>query len=104
MDLRDRHGQSPFGQGCLLARRLVEAGVAFVEVYLQNWDTHVKKTADDARIPMTQVDEGASALVSDLKERGLLRNHLRKGDQRKVLTRRSLRYQIKPQASWIKPK
>jgi hypothetical protein len=69
---RRPYGESQFGQGCLLARRLVEAGVPFVEVYLQNWDTHVKKTADDAKALMTQVDDGMSALVGDLKERGLL--------------------------------
>src|SRR5262249_28233588 len=73
---RRPYGQSQFGQGCLLARRLVEAGVAFVEVYLQNWDTHVKKTADEARVLMTQVDEGTSALVADLKERGRLESTL----------------------------
>ena len=69
---RKPYGESTFGQGCLLARRLVEAGVAFVEVSLSNWDTHVKKSADDAKGLMTQVDEGMSALVQDLKDRGLL--------------------------------
>ena len=38
--LRDKYGRSQFGQGCLLARRLVERGVAFVEVALNGWDTH----------------------------------------------------------------
>ena len=38
--VRDRYGRSPFGQGCLLARRLVEAGVTFVEVESNGWDTH----------------------------------------------------------------
>jgi hypothetical protein len=66
------YGESKFGQGCLLARRLVEAGVSFVEVYLQNWDTHVKKTFDDALGLMTQVDDGLSALVTDLAQRGML--------------------------------
>ena len=37
---RDRYGRNGFGQGCLLARRLVEAGVTFVEVGLDGWDTH----------------------------------------------------------------
>src|SRR5262249_16794294 len=68
---RDRDGKSAFGQGCLLARRLVEAGVTFVEVEFGNWDTHddnferVKKLAADA-------DPGFAALVGDLKERGML--------------------------------
>jgi hypothetical protein len=69
---RKPYGESKFGQGCLLARRLVEAGVAFVEVYLPGWDTHDKKTADGALKLMTQVDDGLSSLVGDLKERGLL--------------------------------
>jgi hypothetical protein len=66
------YGTSHFGRGCLLARRLVEVGVPFVEVYLSNWDTHEKKTADDARDLMTQVDTGMAALIHDLKDRGLL--------------------------------
>jgi uncharacterized protein (DUF1501 family) len=69
---RQPYGESQFGQGCLLARRLVEAGVAFVELYLGDWDTHVKQSADAALKLMTQVDDGLSALVADLKERGLL--------------------------------
>ena len=69
---RKPYGESKFGQGCLLARRLVEAGVSFVEVYLGDWDTHTKPAADAALGLMTQVDDGMSALVTDLKERGLL--------------------------------
>jgi uncharacterized protein (DUF1501 family) len=69
---RRAYGESKFGQGCLLARRLVEAGVSFVEVYLQNWDTHEKKVFDDALGLMAQVDDGMSALVTDLAERGML--------------------------------
>jgi uncharacterized protein (DUF1501 family) len=67
-----RYGETPFGQSCVLARRLVEAGVPFVEVVSGNWDTHVKKAADDALGLMTQVDDGMSSLVTDLKDRGLL--------------------------------
>jgi len=69
--VRERYGKSAFGQGCLLARRLVEAGVTFVEVELNGWDTHddnferVKKLAADA-------DPGFGNLVGDLKERGML--------------------------------
>lgn len=68
---RDRYGNTPFGQGCLLARRLVESGVTYVEVQLGNWDTHqdnnerVKGLAD-------QCDPAFAALVADLKQRGLL--------------------------------
>ena len=38
--IRDAYGRTPFGQGCLLARRLVQAGVTFVEVRSNGWDTH----------------------------------------------------------------
>jgi hypothetical protein len=69
---RKPYGESKFGQCCLLARRLVEAGVSFVELYLADWDTHTKPVADAALGLMTQVDDGLSALVTDLKERGLL--------------------------------
>ncbi|HJZ91424.1 MAG TPA: DUF1501 domain-containing protein [Gemmataceae bacterium] len=69
---RQAYGESKFGQCCLLARRLVEAGVSFVEVYLGDWDTHTKPVADAALGLMTQVDDGLSTLVTDLKERGLL--------------------------------
>jgi uncharacterized protein (DUF1501 family) len=69
---RAAYGEGRFGQGCLLARRLVEAGVPFVEVYLQNWDTHERRVAEAAKGLMTEVDAGLSALVTDLKDRGLL--------------------------------
>ena len=69
---RKPYGESKFGQCCLLARRLVEASVPFVEVYLGDWDTHNKALSDAALGLMTQVDDGMSALISDLKERGLL--------------------------------
>jgi hypothetical protein len=70
------YGESPFGRCCLLARRLVEAGVPFVEVYLRTWDTHVKAVAEQARGLMSQVDEGMSALIADLSARGMLRDTL----------------------------
>jgi hypothetical protein len=69
---REEYGETTFGRGCLLARRLVESGVGFVEVYLQNWDTHEKNVAEAAKGLMTQVDRGMGALVRDLKDRGLL--------------------------------
>lgn len=65
------YGPSRFAQGCLMARRLVAAGVPFVEVMQQGWDTHqnnmtrVKKLAAD-------LDRGMSALIADLHQRGLL--------------------------------
>ena len=66
------YGDCDFGRGCLLARRLVEAGVPFVEVYLANWDSHFRDVAAQTRTLMSQVDAGMSALVHDLDERGLL--------------------------------
>ncbi|MDZ4687052.1 MAG: DUF1501 domain-containing protein [Planctomycetaceae bacterium] len=68
--LRDKYGRNRFGQGCLLARRLVERGVAFVEVTLEGWDTHadnfnaVKRLSD-------MLDPGWSTLMDDLRDRGL---------------------------------
>jgi hypothetical protein len=69
---REAYGDNAFGRGCLLARRLVEAGVVFVEVYLANWDSHEKKVADGVKELMPQVDLAMSALLADLRDRGLL--------------------------------
>lgn len=65
------YGTSKFGEGCLLARRLIEAGVAFVEVTLGGWDTH-QQNWSRVKALSAQVDPAMSALVTDLKERGLL--------------------------------
>ncbi len=73
---RRAYGDNRFGRGCLLARRLVEAGVAFVEVYLSNWDSHARAEAQKTRDLMTQLDLGMSALVCDLHERELLASTL----------------------------
>jgi hypothetical protein len=54
----------------------VEAGVAFVEVYLANWDSHFRDVATQTRTLMSQVDSAMSSLVSDLHERGLLNSTL----------------------------
>lgn len=69
--LRDQYGRNRFGQGCLLARRLIERGVSFVEVTLDGWDTHtdnfnaVKRQCDT-------LDPAWSTLMTDLRDRGLL--------------------------------
>jgi hypothetical protein len=68
---RAAYGNSKFGEGCLLARRLVEAGVSFVEVTLGGWDTH-QDNFDRVKRLSGMVDPALSALVTDLKERGLL--------------------------------
>jgi hypothetical protein len=73
--VRDAYGRNLFGQGCLLARRLVERRVPFVEVTLNGWDTHGNNAAAVRNLSQT-VDAGWSALMGDLKERGLLSSTL----------------------------
>ncbi len=77
--LRDRYGRNLFGQGCLLARRLVERGVPFVEVSLNGvqgtnsfaWDTH-QNNFEAVKALLGVLDPGWATLISDLKDRGLL--------------------------------
>jgi uncharacterized protein (DUF1501 family) len=73
--LRSAYGRTTFGQGCLLARRLVETGVPFVEVTLNGWDTHQGAAQPVQRLSQ-QLDPGFGTLVKDLKERGLLETTL----------------------------
>ncbi|PQO33073.1 DUF1501 domain-containing protein [Blastopirellula marina] len=70
--MKEMYGNDGFGRGCLLARRLVEAGVPFVEVDLGGWDNHqnIFNTLSDNKLPV--LDRAMSALVTDLKQRGLL--------------------------------
>ncbi|MGH7225721.1 MAG: DUF1501 domain-containing protein [Gemmataceae bacterium] len=68
---REAYGSGRFGEGCLLARRLVESGVSFVEVTLGGWDTH-QNNWDRVKQLSRQVDPAITALVNDLKQRGLL--------------------------------
>jgi hypothetical protein len=65
------YGATKFGEGCLLARRLIETGVSFVEVTLGGWDTH-QNNFERVKDLSRQVDPALSALVGDLKQRGLL--------------------------------
>jgi hypothetical protein len=74
-EVRDRYGRTPFGQGCLLARRLVEQGVTFVEVDLPGWDTH-QDNFNRTRTLAGTADPAFAALVSDLRERGMLERTL----------------------------
>jgi hypothetical protein len=75
----DAYGRNPFGQGCLLARRLVERGVPFVEVTLSSvdgnnglgWDTHAQNF-DAVEKLCGVLDAGWSTLMNDLRTRGLL--------------------------------
>jgi len=70
--LRESYGKHRFGQSCLLARRLIEAGVRFVTVTDGGWDTHQNnfKTLKSSRIP--PVDQALPQLLIDLEQRGLL--------------------------------
>jgi hypothetical protein len=66
-----RYGTSPFGRACQLSRRLVEAGVRFVEVSLGDWDSHAGNEAAHRPL-METLDTGFAALLADLQERRLL--------------------------------
>ncbi|MEK6233755.1 MAG: DUF1501 domain-containing protein, partial [Planctomycetales bacterium] len=68
---RNAYGKTPFGSGCLLARRLVETGVTFVEVTLGSWDTH-QDNFDRVRALTKQLDQPYAHLITDLKQRGML--------------------------------
>ena len=75
-DLREnKYGNNRFGQGLLLARRLVENGVSFVEVKSGGWDTHVNNF-DALGTSLPQHDQSIAALIDDLQERGLLESTL----------------------------
>jgi len=80
-NLREAYGSSPFGQGCLLARRLVESGVSFVEVFSagtqndQGWDTHKNGIKENA-VLAAETDAGYATLLTDLEQRGLLEDTL----------------------------
>jgi uncharacterized protein (DUF1501 family) len=71
-EMKERYGNTGFGRGCLMARRLVEAGVPFIEVDLGGWDNHANifQTLENQKLP--ELDKAMSALVEDLNDRGLL--------------------------------
>jgi len=79
--LRDKYGRNSFGQGCLLARRLVESGVSFVEVFChggksdRGWDTHKLGFADTPML-CGQTDPAYATLLRDLEDRGMLEDTL----------------------------
>lgn len=74
-ETREKYGRDSFGQGCLLARRLVEHGVRFVEVQMGGWDMHV--TIDTGMTSRGAIlDTGFSALIQDLAAKGLLESTL----------------------------
>ncbi len=75
-EVRERYGRSAFGQGCLMAKRLVEQGVSFVEVSLGGWDNHQDLFSTLSENLLPQLDKGMSALVEDLAQSGLLESTL----------------------------
>ena len=73
--IRQKYGTSSFASGCLMARRLVEAGVPFVEVSAGNWDTHQDNFERTGTL-CNQVDQPFAFLLEDLRQRGLLEQTL----------------------------
>lgn len=71
-ETRDRYGRNSLGQACLMARRLVEAGVRCVSIDHTNWDTHDNNFSVLKNDLLPLLDQGISTLFSDLHDRGLL--------------------------------
>jgi uncharacterized protein DUF1501 len=67
---REAYGKTQFGNSCLLARRLVESGVTFIEIDLGGWDTHADNFAKTKELA-GQVDQPFAQLIADLKQRGM---------------------------------
>ncbi len=84
--VRDRYGRHTFGQGCLMARRLIEAGTKFVQMNWPSvangdpnttaWDTHAANFGPLKNLHCPKLDSGLSSLLSELDERGLLKETL----------------------------
>jgi hypothetical protein len=72
---RAAYGEGNFASGCLLARRLVQHGVTFVEVVSNGWDTHQDGFTRTAQLG-GQIDQPMAALIADLRDRGMLENTL----------------------------
>ncbi|GIW80658.1 MAG: hypothetical protein KatS3mg105_2465 [Gemmatales bacterium] len=74
--LRDAYGRNRFGQSCLLARRLIEAGVHFVTVTDGGWDTHQNNFRSLKERKLPPLDQAYATLLQDLSDRGLLEDTL----------------------------
>ncbi|MBO4630551.1 MAG: DUF1501 domain-containing protein [Lentisphaeria bacterium] len=70
-EVRKRYGKNRFGQSCLCARRLVEAGVPYITINASGWDTHKRHFETLDRLA-PEMDRAVAALICDLQERGLL--------------------------------
>lgn len=75
LNLRERYGSHKFGKACLMARRLVESGVSFVEIFHRGWDDHEGAARPTSR-RLPWMDAAMATLLSDLKDRGLLETTL----------------------------
>jgi hypothetical protein len=73
--LKQTYGNTNFGKACLMARRLIETGVKFVEVTLDGWDTHQNNFTRTSTLCQT-LDPAFATLIKDLNERGLLEKTL----------------------------
>ena len=73
--MRERYGRTPFGQSLLAARRLVEYGVPYISVNHPGWDSH-KRHFQTMKRTTGEVDQALAALLTDLKEKGLLASTL----------------------------
>jgi len=73
--IQERYGGEKFGKGCLLARRLVERGVRFVEVTLNGWDTHLFNFETTPKLSRI-LDRALASLLQDLESRGMLESTL----------------------------
>lgn len=73
--MREAYGEGDFASGCLLARRLIESGVTFVEVSAGNWDTH-QDNFEQSKSLAGEVDRPTAQLIADLAARGLLEKTL----------------------------
>ncbi len=70
-EMRDKYGRNSFGQSCLTARRLVEAGIPYITLNAQGWDSH-KKHFETMKQKTAEMDQGVAALLEDLEAKGLL--------------------------------
>ena len=74
--LRDGYGRNRFGQSCLLARRLIQAGVRFVTITDGGWDTHQNNFSSLKSRRVPPVDQALPQLLSDLEDQGMLQSTL----------------------------
>jgi hypothetical protein len=72
-EMRNRYGRNDFGQACLVARRLVEAGVPYITINAKGWDSH-KKHFETMKKKTAEMDQAFAALLEDLAQKDLLKS------------------------------